>query len=86
MAYRELTKVVKMRKEAREGTDEAEDSIDIVIADGHKSRFNPQVMEHCDNNSLEQHILPPDTSGVTQKHDQINQQLHSKYSSKKKEM
>ena len=85
-AYSELTKVVKMRKEAREGTAEVEDSIDIVIADGHKSRFNPQVMEHCDNNSLEQHILPPDTSGVTQKHDQINQQLHSKYSSKKKEM
>ena len=52
---------------------------DIVIADGHKSRFNGRVMDHCEEHSLDQFILPPDTSGVTQKHDQINQLLHSAY-------
>ena len=69
-AYTELTKVIKSRKENRhEG---AMDEVDIVVADGHLSRFNIKVMDHCAENGLEQHILPPDTSGVTQKHDQIN--------------
>ena len=40
------------------------EEVDIVVADGHLSRFNIN-------------ILPPDTSGVTQNHDHINQPLHS---------
>ena len=83
-AYKELTKVIERRKGAREGAEGVKDEVDIIVADGHKSRFNSQVMEHCANNDLDQHILPPDTSDVTQKHDQINQLLHSKYSSQKK--
>ena len=58
----------------------------VVVADGHKSRFNVNLMTHCDENSLDQFILPPDTSGATQMHDQINQCLHSCYENKKSEM
>ena len=43
-------------------------------------------MDHCDAKTLEQFILPPDTSGVIQKHDQINQILHSTFESKKSTM
>ena len=59
---------------------------DILIADGHKLRFKSKVMDHCDENVLDQCILPSDTSGVTQKHDQINQLLHSAYERTKSEM
>ena len=67
-AYSELIKVVK------EGKDEAvkNNEVDVVLADGHGSRFYPKLMEYCSDNKLDQHILLPDTSGVTQKHDQIN--------------
>ena len=80
-AYKELTTIIAEKKKGQTETE-----TDIVIADGHKSRFNSNVMEHCEVNFLDQFILPPDTSGVTQKHDQINQLLHAKYESKKSEM
>ena len=51
----------------------------IVIADGHGSRFDEGVMSFCQEKELRQLILPPDTSGVTQKHDQLNGMLHKKY-------
>ena len=70
-AYKELTTIIAKKKGQTEQRD-------IIIADGHKSRFDGKVMDHCDGNFLEQFILPPDTSGVTQKHDQINQLLHAK--------
>ena len=80
-AYKELTKIIAEKKQGQ-----TEMGTDIVIADGHKSRFNGKVMEHCATNLLDQFILPPDTSGVTQKHDQINQLLHAAYENKKSEM
>ena len=43
-------------------------------------------MEHCETNLLDQFILPPDISGVTQKYDQINQLLHATYEKKKSKM
>ena len=43
-------------------------------------------MEHCEINLLDQFILPPDISGVTQKYDQINQLLHATYENKKSKM
>lgn len=79
-AYKELSAIIAKKK------DQTEMGTDIVIADGHKSRFNGKVMDHCENNFLEQFILPQDTSGVTQKHDQINQLLHSEYERTKAEM
>ena len=58
----------------------------MVIADGRKSRFDAQVLRHCEEHTLDQFILWPDTSGATQKHDQINSQLHSKYEEMKSVM
>ena len=36
-------------------------------------------MSYCKEKDLRQFILPPDTSGVTQKHDQLNDRLHKRY-------
>jgi len=55
----------------------------VVLADGHGSRFDEKVMSFCQEKGLRQFILPPDTSGVTQKHDQINDRLHIKYEESK---
>ena len=77
-AYKELGAVIKEKGES--------DAMDVVLADGHKSRFEPNVMRHCEKINLDQFILWPDTSGCTQKHDQINSQLHSIYEEKKSDM
>ena len=82
-AYQELTNIIVSMKQTKGSN---VDETDVVIADGHKSRFNLKVMDHCDDNRLDQFILPPDTSGVTQKHDQLNHELHSRYESQKSEM
>jgi hypothetical protein len=58
----------------------------VIIADGHKSRTGLDVMTTCDDNEMEQFLLPPDTSGSTQLHDQVNQYLHAKYEEKKGEL
>ena len=80
-AYKKLSAIIAKKK------DQTEMGTDIVIADGHKSRFNGKVMDHSENNFLDQFIIPPDTSQkVTQKHDQINQLLHSEYKITKAEM
>ena len=42
-------------------------------------RFDAQVLRHCEEHTLDQFILWPDTSGARQKHDQTNSQLHPKY-------
>ena len=55
----------------------------VVLADGHGSRFDEKVMSFCQEKGLRQFILPPDTLGVTQKHDQINDRLHRKYEESK---
>ena len=72
--------------EKKQGHTSTEIKTDIVIAEGHKSRFNAKVMEHCEINLLDQFILPSDISGVTQKYDQIHQLLHETYENKKCEM
>jgi len=51
----------------------------LVIADGHASRFDEDVMSLCQKKDLRQFILPPYTSEVTQKHNQLNDRLHKKY-------
>ena len=76
-AYQELSTVISKRR------GESEMETNVVIADGHKSRFDIKLMRLCDVKGLDQFILWPDTSGATQKHDQINAQLHSKYEEKK---
>ena len=81
-AYKELSKVIDTKREGE--SDNVQ--VHVIISDGHKSRFDPKVMQLCEDNGLEQFILWPDTSGATQKHDQINDQLHAKYEEKKNEM
>ena len=44
------------------------------------------VLRHDEEHTLDQFILWPDTSGATQKHKQINSQLHSKYEEMKSVM
>ena len=41
-AYKELTTIIAEKKK-----EQTETETNIVIADGHKSRFNSNVMEHC---------------------------------------
>ena len=81
-AYKHLfdTSISTMRQ-AR-ATDEAH----VIIAEGHKSRFEGNLLRFCVENKMEQFIIWPDTSGATQKHDQINSQLHSKYEDVKSAM
>ena len=76
-AYKQLDKVVEEKNQTRPI---------IIIADGHKSRFGSDVMETCSDKSMDQYLLPPDTSGATQFHDQVNNRLNDKYEEKKDEL
>ena len=69
-AYQELDKIIQVKGIVRPV---------VVIADGHKSRFGDDVMSFCNKSNMDQYLLPPDTSGVTQLHDQVNDRLHKKY-------
>ena len=80
--YKELSTIIATKREEKG----KEDDTHVVIADGHKSRFDAQVLRHCEEHTLDQFILWPDTSGEIQKHDQINSQLHSKYEEMKSVM
>ena len=57
-----------------------------VLSDGHSSRFDASVMEFMADKSDRVFIGPPDTTGVTQLLDQINQMLHSLYCCHKKDL
>ena len=51
----------------------------VIIADGHSSRFDTKVLKFLKNSNMRLHITPPDTTGVTQLLDQLNQSLYSEY-------
>ena len=51
----------------------------VVLSDGHSSRFDSNVLRFLQDNKMRLFISPPDTTGVTQMLDQVNQSLHSKY-------
>ena len=57
----------------------------IVLADGHGSRFDEKVLSFLEQNQMWLFILPSDTSGATQMHDQIYNQLHDEYEKSKSE-
>ena len=40
-------------------------------------------MWFCEDASTDQFLLPPDTSGITQLHDQVNNKLHKQYEERK---
>ena len=58
----------------------------IVLADGHEPQFIEKVLSFFGQNQLWLFILPPNTSGATQMHDQINNQLHDEYEKSKSEL
>ena len=58
----------------------------IVLADGNGSRFNEKVLSFLEQNQKWLFILSPDTTGITQMHDQINNQLHDQYEKTKSEL
>lgn len=58
----------------------------VVLSDGHSSRFDSDVLTFLRNKNIRLFISPPDTTGVTQLLDQINQKLHSEYRSAKSEL
>ena len=58
----------------------------IVLADGHGSQFNENVLSFLGENQMWLFILPPDTSGVTQMPDQMNNWLHNEYEKSKSEL
>ena len=45
-AYKQLTTIIAEKNGERE-----ESETDIVVADGHKSRFNVNIIDHCEENS-----------------------------------
>ena len=51
----------------------------VVLSDGHSSRFDCNVLRYLQDNEMRLYISPPDTTGVTQMLDQVNQALHSQY-------
>ena len=55
----------------------------VVLSDGHSSRFDSDVLTFLRSKNIRLFITPPDTTGVTQLLDQINQKLYSEYRSAK---
>ena len=79
-AYKELFDAVITPRRQQPGKEE---EVHVIIADGH---FDLKVLNFCEESRMDQFILWPDTSGATQKHDQINGQLHAKYEKAKSSM
>ena len=57
-----------------------------VLADGHGSQFDEKVLFYIEKNQMWLFTFPPDTSGVTQMHDQIKNRLHDEYEKSKSEL
>ena len=55
----------------------------VLLTDGHSSRFNFEVLQFCREKQIRMFVSPPDTTGVTQLLDQINQKLHLEYKNSK---
>ena len=58
----------------------------VVLSDHHYSRFDSDVLTFLRGKNIRLFITPPDTSGLTQLLDHINQKLHSEYRSTKSEL
>ena len=58
----------------------------VVISDGHSSRFDYDLLSFLDNAKILLFLSPPDTTGLLQLLDQINQMLHRCYKDCKEDM
>ena len=52
-----------------------------IIVDGHNLML--KIMQFCEDANMDQFLLPPDTSGITQLHNQVNNKLQKQYEEKK---
>lgn len=50
-----------------------------LLSDGQSSRFDDDVLRYCKHNDINLFLSSPETTGITQLLDQINQNLHSHY-------
>ena len=57
-----------------------------VCASALASRFDQKVLKFARENGIYLFLTPPDTTGVTQLLDQINQTLHSHYRTEKENL
>ena len=48
----------------------------VIISDGHSSRSDADVLKFLFECLMRLFLLPANTTGTTQKHDQINQNIH----------
>ena len=51
----------------------------VLVTDGHSSRFDYEVLEFLEKKQIRLFLTPPDTTGLLQLLDQINQMLHRSY-------
>ena len=58
----------------------------VLLSDGHSSRFDESVLQFLQDVNIRLFIGPPDTTGVTQLLDQINQSLHTEYRNSKSQL
>lgn len=58
----------------------------VIISDGHSSRTDADTLKFLLDNLMRLFLLPSNTTGVTQKHDQINQNIHKEYQNAKEEI
>ena len=58
----------------------------VLLSDGHSSQFNLDILTFLKGKNIHLFIMLPDTTGVTQLLDQINQKLHQKYRQPKEEI
>ena len=76
-AYKQMEKIIDEK--------ELEKPI-VFIADGHKVWFDTKIIWFCEDASIDQFLLPPDTSGIAQLDDQVKNRLHKQYGQKKDEI
>ena len=58
----------------------------VLVTDGHSSRFSHSSLVYLSREHIEMFLGPPDTTGLTQLLDQINQSLHTHYRNTKKSL
>ena len=58
----------------------------VLLSDGHSSRFDESILQFLQDANIRVFIGPPDTTGVTQLLDQINQSLHTEYRNSKSQL
>ena len=59
--------------------EESVDRLVVLVSDGHSSRFDCDILSFLKEKGIRLFLSPPDTTGILQLLDQINQMLHKCY-------